>query len=256
MQITTLASGSTGNCSLICQGNTRILLDAGISCKRIREGLLQENVRPGELDAVFITHEHSDHISGLRVLEKNFPVPVYTTLPVIHMLEKTYPELKIPFHEIETGNPFSLGEISVTAFHVPHDAADCVGFRFAGDAVLGYATDCGCITEEVVQGLAGADIAMIEANHDITMLREGMYPYYLKRRILSDRGHLSNESCAELAGILLRQGTRSFILGHLSRNNNTVSAALGTVSAALPDVNVQLQAAPMAGNLTVSAEVI
>ena len=256
MQITTLASGSTGNSALIREGETRILIDAGISCKRIKEGLRQEGLEPQDLDGVLITHEHSDHVSGLRVLEKHYQLPVFATLPVIHALEAMGADCIIPFHEIETGTVFSVNDVQVRAFHVPHDAADCVGYRFTGEHVLGYATDTGCITEEIIEGLSGADIALIEANHDIQMLRTGGYPYYLKKRILSDHGHLSNESSAELAGILHQQGTCHFILGHLSRNNNTVQLAHDTVAQTLSGTGATLQTAPMLGNLTVSTEVI
>lgn len=256
MQITTLASGSTGNCALIREGETRFLIDAGISCKRIKEGLRQEGLEPGDLDGVLITHEHSDHISGLRVLEKHFQLPVFATLPVIHALERMVTDCMIPFHEIETGTVFSVGEVQATAFHVPHDAADCVGYRFSGRGVLGFATDTGCITEEMIRGLSGSDVALIEANHDVDMLRTGPYPYYLKKRILSDHGHLSNESSAKLAGLLREQGTCHFILGHLSRNNNTVQLAYDTVETVLRGTDATLHTAPMLGNLTVSTEVI
>lgn len=256
MQITTLASGSTGNCALIRDGETRILLDAGISCKRIKEGLRQEGLEPQDLDGVLITHEHSDHVSGLRVLEKHYQIPVFATLPVIHELEAMVTDCIIPFHEIETGTVFSVKDVLIRAFPVPHDAADCVGYRFSGESILGYATDTGCITEEIIAGLSGADIALIEANHDLQMLRTGPYPYYLKRRILSDYGHLSNESSAKLAGILHEQGTCHFILGHLSRNNNTVQLAYDTVRQTLDGTGATLHTAPMLGNLTVSTEVI
>ena len=233
MQITTLASGSTGNCALIREGETRILIDAGISCKRIKEGLRQEGLEPQDLDGVLITHEHSDHVSGLRVLEKHYQLPVFATLPVIHALEAMGADCIIPFHEIETGTVFSVNDVLVRAFHVPHDAADCVGYRFTGEHVLGYATDTGCITEEIIEGLSGADIALIEANHDIQMLRTGGYPYYLKKRILSGHGHLCNEDCARALIALHDRGVRNVILGHLSQENNSPELAQVTIDSAL-----------------------
>ena len=257
MQITVLASGSTGNCSLITEGSTRILVDAGISCKRIKTGLNEIGVSPGELDAILITHDHVDHVSGLRVFEKNFSVPLYTTLPVIHALEQSGLALGSLYNEFAAGEAFEIGGVSIRPFHVPHDAADCSGFRLTGDsAVLGYATDIGCITDEIVQGLAGSDLALIEANHDVQMLKQGPYPYYLKQRILSSNGHLSNESCAHLAGILQEQGTRRFVLGHLSQQNNEPMIARRTVQKSLELEPGDLFVAPALGNLTVRAKVV
>lgn len=257
MQITVLASGSTGNCSLITEGSTRILVDAGISCKRIRTGLSELGVRPEEIQGVLITHEHVDHVAGLRVLEKNHNIPLYSTLPVIHALEQSGLSLGSTFHEIAPGESFSLGGVSILPFHVPHDAADCSGYRITGDsAVLGYATDIGCITEEVVQGLSGSDLALIEANHDVRMLQQGPYPYYLKQRILSSKGHLSNDSCAQLAEILKERGTRRFVLGHLSQKNNEPMIARKTVQNSLSLEPDRLFVAPALGNLTVRAKVV
>jgi len=240
MKLCTLASSSSGNCALVSHGRTHILIDAGISLRRITKSLKALEVSPKELTAVLVTHEHTDHISGLRMLTKHHFVPIFAPEKVAQALLRAMPEAEPLIRRILPGAGFELGEMGVTSFRTPHDTPESVGYRLtAAGKTLAFATDCGCLTRELVEGTAGADIAVIEANHDVEMLINGSYPEYLKRRILSQRGHLSNDDCGRLAVILGQGGTRRLVLAHLSRENNTPQAALRTVSDALRQAGAQ-----------------
>lgn len=255
MRIVTFASGSTGNCSLISDGGANILLDAGISARRTESCLADCGLSPRDLCGVLITHEHSDHISGLPVLTKKYPdLRVYAPSLLCSALRRAVPSLEPSLNYIPVGESFTLGGLSVRAFRTPHDAAFSVGYRFESDVSLAFATDTGCVTDEMLTGLTGADIALIESNHDLDMLRDGPYPYPLKRRILSENGHLSNDDCAKLALSLAKSGTKHIIIGHLSRENNRPELALGTVESALCGLDVRVSVAPMKDILIVDGE--
>ena len=229
MRLTVFASGSTGNCALVRGGGRAVLLDAGISAKRICAGLEAAGVDPAGLDGIFITHEHSDHISGLTVFTKRYPLPVYAPGTVAGALRRSYPGVCPYIRAIDPERPLSLGCMTVTAFPTSHDTAQSVGYRLEADgAVLVTATDTGCVTPAMLRWFARADAALIEANHDEAMLRSGPYPAYLKKRILSDTGHLSNAECTWLASVLAHQGTSRIVLGHISKNNNLPGLARRT----------------------------
>lgn len=257
MNITLFASGSSGNCALVSDGDTHILLDAGISARRIRAGLSARDVTADALAGVLVTHEHSDHVKGLAVLLRHDPVPVYALPAVCAALRAQLPAGCL--HEIMPDVPFCLGDVCVTPFATMHDAAGSCGYRLDGSARFGLCTDLGVVTDTVRAALAGVDCAVIEANHDPELLRTGPYPIYLKRRIASKRGHLSNESAGELAAFLAENGAQQLILGHLSRENNTPDTALAAVSAALaaagfePGVQPELYAAPAQTVFTLTA---
>lgn len=252
MKVSVFASGSSGNCLLLSSGSTHILIDAGISMRRIQQSLAQTDLSIREIGGVLITHEHSDHISGLKMLIKHHSVPVYAPHTVANRLRGCLPEAEPCLHIIPVNESFPLGELSVTAFHTPHDTDESVGYRVRGDQVFALATDMGHVSDEVSSALTGADTVLIEANHDEEMLRYGPYPFYLKRRILSDHGHLSNACCAQLARALALSGTKRIILGHLSRENNTPSLAMQAAREATADLPVELYCAPVFGCLTVS----
>ncbi len=254
MILTTFASGSTGNCALVSSSGGNILIDAGISMKRIRENLSQSGLAPEQLAGLLITHEHSDHISGLAMLTKYHSVPVYAPAVLGENLRRAVPGLERCLRIFEVGRPFSLDGLTVTAFHTSHDTDESVGYRVERGCALGFATDMGCVTDEVENAILGCGAVLIEANHDRDMLVSGPYPAYLKHRILSPRGHLSNDDCARLAVKLANAGTKYIVLGHLSRENNTPELAYETVRAALGDREVYLAAAPMSGRLTVCVE--
>lgn len=244
MRIVTFASGSTGNCGLISDGGANILVDAGISMSRIVGGLAELGLTPRDMCGVLITHEHSDHISGLKMLVKHHGVKVFAPADLCRVLAAKTPELAPALCAIPLDESFIIENIRIKAFRTPHDAAFSVGYRFEGSAVFSLATDTGCITDALLNGLMGADIALIEANHDEQMLRNGPYPYYLKQRILAPSGHLSNIDCGKLALMLANRGTRHIILGHLSRENNSPELALSQVKAALSGTQTQLYVAP------------
>lgn len=255
MKVNVFASGSSGNCLLLSNGNTNILIDAGISMRRAAAALEQLGLTMRDIGGVLITHEHSDHIMGLKMLIKHHALPVYAPRTIANRLRGMLPGIDECLFEIPVGQDFRLGSVSVRAFHTPHDTDESVGYRVEGEAVFALATDMGCVTEEVYGGLCGADTVLIESNHDEQTLRYGPYPVYLKRRILSDCGHLSNTDCAVLAARLADSGTGRIILGHLSRENNTVSLAMQAAKDVLYGKDeVQLYCAPVLGCMQVPVE--
>ena len=255
MRLTVFASGSTGNCCLVQGGGANVLIDAGISARRIKDALAQTGLSPAELTGIFITHEHSDHIKGLSVFLKYTPVPVYAPGMVAQALCRTVPGVDFRLRPIVPEHPILLSGLTVTAFPTPHDTPESVGYRMtADDGRFACATDTGCVTETMLRYLTGTDIALIEANHDVAMLLSGPYPPALQRRILSSRGHLSNDDCAQLASLLAQHGTRQIVLGHLSRENNLPGLALRTVLCALEGTGTRVFAAPESGFLEVDTE--
>ena len=252
MKVRIFASGSSGNCMCISSGSTNILIDAGISMRRIEASLRGAGLELKDISGVLITHEHSDHVSGLKMLIKHYGIPVYAPHTVANRLRGMLPDIDPCLRIISVGQDFGLGCLLVRAFHTPHDTDESVGYRIEGDGCFAMATDMGHITDEVLESLSGADTVLIEANHDVDMLSYGSYPVYLKRRILSARGHLSNENCAKLALYLCRHGTRQIVLGHLSRENNRPDLALAAVRSQLDGMPVELHCAPPLGELTLA----
>lgn len=251
MRVHVFASGSSGNCLLVEEDETRVLIDAGISRRRLAAALNSLGCAMEQIGGVLITHEHSDHISGLEGLVKGRKLPVFAPHTVAARLEGALPSLSEQLRVIPTGEPFSLGSLRITAFHTSHDTDESVGYRIEGRGVYGHATDTGCVTEEMRRFLRGADTVLLESNHDEDMLRYGPYPFYLKKRILSTRGHLSNTDCAVFARELAESGTRKIILAHLSRENNTPQKALTEAERALTGLPTALFCAPVLGCLTV-----
>ena len=234
MLLTTFASGSTGNCLLLSLGGVHVLIDAGISWRRICGNLRLSGVAPEQLAGVAVTHSHSDHISGLATMAKYSDVPILAPPLVAEELCRMVPGTQRLIRRIPVGEDIPLGAVTLRAFHTPHDTAESVGYRLAcGEEAFAVATDMGHVTPEILEQLSGAQVALIEANHDPELLKSGPYPLQLKRRILSDRGHLSNEACASLAAALAERGARYLILGHLSRENNRPDLALRTVTEAV-----------------------
>ena len=244
MRIVTFASGSTGNCSLITEGRTNILIDAGISMRRTLAALETLGLTPRDLCGVLITHEHSDHISGLPVLVKRTGMRIIAPSELGEVLKRVKPELSESIDYIPHDGGLCVGDVRITAFPTPHDTSASFGYRIEGSEVFAFATDTGHISDELLEGLQGADTVVIEANHDKVMLKNGPYPPFLKQRVLSKHGHLSNDDCAKLACLLADSGTRQIILGHLSQQNNTPEAAETAVSEALSGRNVKIYTAP------------
>lgn len=230
MQVTVLASGSKGNSVFVEMEGVKLLVDAGISTRRIKQELSQIGQDIAELDGVFITHEHSDHISGLATLAKKYHIPVFSR-PDTFRAMSCYKNLPL-----DTVNPIvdqvRLGRVAVRAFGIPHDAADPVGYAVLGSSKCVVATDMGFVSSQLRQELEGARVLVLESNHDTDMLKNGSYPWPLKQRILSNRGHLSNTDAAWTI-VHLKQRPQKVLLAHLSEKNNTPQLALETVNSIL-----------------------
>ena len=250
MNIKVFASGSGGNCMLLSERDTHILIDAGISMRRLQQSLRAHDLEIEDIGGVLITHEHSDHVSGLKMLLKHYDLPLYAPHTVAARLCGMLPDAEETMHIIVPGEEFRVGAFCVRAFQTPHDTDESVGYRVEGRGVFALATDMGHVTDEILEGLTGADTVLIESNHDLDMLYNGPYPVQLKRRILSDRGHLSNTDCAALAARLARNGTGTVILGHLSKENNRPEIALRETEQALAGLGVQVFCAPVYGCLS------
>ena len=234
MRICTLASSSSGNCTVVSYNDTHLLIDAGISLRRIKDCLHMINLTPGDIGAILITHAHTDHISGIKMLLKHHKTPVFSSVGAGNDICSAIPEAEPYINCFETGAGFELGGITVRSFTTQHDAPGSVGYTLhANGKKLAYATDLGRVTDEVLQAACGANAAVIEANHDRNMLHNGPYPFHLKKRILSERGHLANNECGSFAARLALSGSQYILLAHLSRENNTPKLARDTVANAL-----------------------
>lgn len=237
MRLCSLYSGSSGNSIYVGTDHTHILIDTGVSAKKIIEGLNNLSIKPEEISAILITHEHSDHISGLGVLLRKYGIPVYTTNKTIEAISHYKNLGKVDmslFHEIEPENSFVIQDLTIKPISTWHDAADPVCYTLTdGNKKVSIATDLGDFDEHIVDSLSEADAMLIEANHDIRMLEVGPYPYYLKQRILSKKGHLSNERGGQLIKSLLNDHIKGIYLGHLSKENNYPDLAFETVKSEL-----------------------
>lgn len=233
MRMCSIASGSSGNCIYVGSDNSHLLIDTGISKKRIEEGLNKLEIKGDELDGILITHEHSDHIKGLGVFSRKYEIPIYATPGTIAGIKESSSLGKMPeglLHPIKTDHPFRLGELDVHPFAISHDANEPSGYRFEQDGKkIAVATDLGKYDEYTVENLKDLNAVLLESNHDIHMLEVGPYPYYLKQRVLGDRGHLSNELSGRLLCDILHNNLRSVLLGHLSKENNYEELAYETV---------------------------
>ena len=234
MRLFSIASGSSGNCVYVGDGNTHLLIDVGISGKRIDAGLNQNGLKTADINGILITHEHSDHTSGLGVLARRYKIPIYATKETIGEIMRTKslgamePELFIP---ILPDKEFRIEALTWQPFSISHDAANPVAYRIQNDKEekVAVATDMGTYNEYIIQNLSGLKALLLEANHDVRMLETGGYPYSLKCRILGDRGHLSNELSGKLLSMILHDGLKHIILGHLSKENNYEKLAYETV---------------------------
>lgn len=233
MRLLSIASGSSGNCIYVGNDNTHILIDTGISKKRIEEGLKEADLSLADIDGIFVTHEHSDHIQSLGVIQRKYNIPIYASNGTIESvlsegkLGKIDEELFIP---IEADKTFELKGIKINPFRVSHDAREPFAYRVDdNDASVAVATDMGFFDDYIVDNLQNLNAILIEANHDIRMLQLGKYPYVLKQRILSDRGHLCNEMCGRLIDKILNPSLESVFLGHLSQENNYPDLAYQSV---------------------------
>jgi len=226
-----LFSGSSGNCLCVSTEETRLLIDAGMSGKRILEALCSVGEKPSDISAVLISHEHSDHIRGAGILSRKLDIPIYANETTWEAMAEQLGPVKVENRRFfVTGEEFAIGDIAIKPFRIPHDAAEPVGFNFfSKDKKITTATDIGHITKELLLHFESSDLILLESNHDIEMVKVGPYPYNLKRRILGEHGHLSNEMAGKVIAYMAKQGTRKFLLGHLSRENNFPELAYQTV---------------------------
>ena len=242
LRFSPLFSGSSGNAIYVGCDDTHILVDAGLSGTRISNELQKIGLHPAQLTAILVTHEHSDHVSGVGVLSRKYHLPVYATAGTWEGMSGKIGNLEAQFRcELEPERDFYLGDLNITPFSTPHDANQPVGFCFAcGGARFAVATDVGCPKKGWMGAVRGADAVLLESNYDPDMLKAGSYPYELKRRILSSRGHLCNDDAGSCALELVQSGTKHIVLGHLSKENNFPELALRCCEDALRAGGVRL----------------
>ena len=236
----TLASGSSGNAALLSCGSTHLLIDMGISCRRVCRSLTEMGLTPEDLSAVLITHEHTDHISGLATYIKKYRTPILCTPGTARQLQYRLAGIGLLLRPLSMGQPVSWDDLEITPLPTSHDCRESAAFRVdTPDGSLGYLTDTGLVEEETRQRLLGTDLLVLESNHDVDMLLSGPYPYPLKRRVIGNEGHLSNADAAVFAADSARCGTRSIILAHLSAENNRPELALAASAEALSKLGLQ-----------------
>jgi phosphoribosyl 1,2-cyclic phosphodiesterase len=240
LSVCMLASGSKGNCIHIAAGEKAILVDAGLSGREIERRMRQRDLRPDFLRAIIVSHEHIDHIRGVGVLARRYKLPVYMSSQTASAALSSIGRLP-HFSQFQTGEPFRLPPFTIHPFNVSHDAVDPVGFTIRmNGSQIGIATDLGVATGLVQEHLRGCHLLVLEANHDMEMLINGPYPWPLKQRIKSRKGHLSNDAAVALLRSVMTVHLRCVILGHLSETNNTVDQALKIVRKAIDGHDIHL----------------
>ena len=236
LQVSILASGSKGNSVYVEMDGVRLLVDVGISAARITKGLRARGIEPQSLDAVLVTHEHIDHVRGLKTLAKQYHLPILATRGTLAGIDGGA-AFEDDMRSIS--DAFMIGNVTVQPFATSHDAAEPCGFRIEGSHCCTVATDLGVVTDTVQDAMEGADVLVLEANHDADLLRQGNYPWPLKRRILSNRGHLANGDAA-WALTRMKKHPRKVYLAHLSEENNRPALARDTVHDILASCGVTL----------------
>lgn len=237
-----IASGSSGNCEYIETNNTRILVDAGLSGKKIQAGLQSIDVDPKKLNGILVTHEHKDHIKGAGILSRRFNIPIYANNNTWEAMREYLGKLDNENIKIINNNDnFEIGNIGIDTFSTSHDAVDSLGYSLNyKNKKISIVTDTGIITEDMKSKIKDSDLLMLESNHDIEMLKIGAYPYYLKKRILSEKGHLSNEDAGNLIAEIFKDKFQKIFLGHLSRENNFPELAYQTVVNIMTEKGIKL----------------
>lgn len=232
MKFCSLYSGSSGNSIFVASDRAKILVDAGLPGKKIDEALKSIGQSPEGLDGIFITHEHSDHIKGVGVLSRKYNIPIYANDKTWSTMEGSIGKIKEENIRImDRRSTIEIGDMAVKSFIIPHDAIAPVGYTVeCKDKKVSIATDFGTFTEEIYSNIKDSEVILLESNHDVNMLKFGPYPYNLKRRILSEVGHLSNDDCGKAIVDIAKSGaSKKIILGHLSNTNNHPDLAFETV---------------------------
>lgn len=233
MRLCSIASGSSGNCIYVGSEATHLLVDVGISGKRTESGLHELGLTGRDIDGILVTHEHADHINGLGVIARKYEIPIYATAGTIEAMKRCAGLGNVDeslFREVQEDTRLTIKDLTVNPMHISHDAAQPVGYRISyGNKKVAVCTDLGVYNDYTVECLKGMDALLLEANHDVNMLQVGPYPYYLKQRILGERGHLSNENSGRLLCRILHDNLQAVLLGHLSRENNLPELAFESV---------------------------
>ncbi|MGF7059331.1 MBL fold metallo-hydrolase [Brassicibacter mesophilus] len=242
LRFCSLASGSSGNCQYIETDKVRILIDAGLSGKRVQNSLVSIGVDPSSIDCMLVTHEHKDHIKGIGILSRRFDLPIYANENTWINMQSEIGEVK--GEHVKTFNTekiFEIGDIAVQPFKISHDASEPVGYCFFyKGAKISIVTDTGCVDEELKGKIKNSQLLMIESNHDTEMLKMGKYPWFLKKRILGEYGHLSNDDAGRLLTEVLSGNNENILLAHLSKENNFPELAYQTVANILTEKGINI----------------
>jgi len=234
MRFSSIGSGSAGNGLVVEQGSTKLLLDCGFGLRDTEQRLARINITPDQLTGILITHEHEDHAGGVFKLARKYRIPVWLTHGTFKMIEKNLPAEPLDLLIIDSHSKFNINEIEITPFPVPHDAREPVQYTFSnGNKKLGVLTDTGCTTPYIQEMLSGCDGLVLECNHDIDMLMNGIYPMSLKQRVSGRLGHLDNTSAANILSQLDNRHLKHIIAAHLSEKNNKPALAIRALSSAL-----------------------
>lgn len=230
MKYCSIASGSSGNCHYIGYKDTNILIDAGLSGKRITKGLDEIDIDANKLNGIFVTHEHSDHIKGIGVLSRKYDLPIFVNYKTWNAIKEKIGKVKEENIKIfENDKEYAIGDMGIKPFSITHDAVDPVGFKLTdGKKAISVATDIGHVSDNIKENLLGSKLIILESNYDKEMLLMGSYTYALKKRVMSNIGHLSNEAAAKFAVELIKNGAENLLLAHLSRENNFPALAFET----------------------------
>lgn len=242
IRLCSLSSGSSGNCIYVGNDNSGLLVDCGISGKAIIKGIKDIGVCTSTIKAVLVTHEHSDHIRSVGIISRKLNIPIYANINTWNNMSNSIGNISPENIKVfSTGEEMEIEGIGVKSFNIPHDASEPMGYCFySKNRKISIATDLGYFSDTVKESISGSDMVMLESNHDIEMLKVGKYPYFLKRRILSDYGHLSNEAAGNAVYELLNSGVREVMLGHLSKENNFPELAYQTVISILEQKGVKV----------------
>lgn len=241
MRFCSLYSGSSGNSIFVASNNSKILVDAGLSGKNIEKALKEIDENPREIDGIFVTHEHLDHIKGVGVLSRKYNIPIYANELTWKAMIRNIGKIEDDNVKITTEGYIKIKDMDVLSYRIPHDAASPCGYKILSDnKSVCVATDLGYFSEEVKSAIKDSDLVLLESNHDVEMLKFGPYPYNLKRRILSDVGHLSNDDCGKAIVDIAKSSKKRIILGHLSKTNNYPELAYKTVVNELVDNGIEI----------------
>ena len=237
LRFATFASSSSGNCVYVGTENTNILIDAGLSGKKVEEGLSSLGLTGNDIDGIFVTHEHSDHVKGIGVLSRRYNIPIFATEGTWGNMPSSIGQIRPNLmKDIYAEEYCAFNDLTIKPFEIPHDAAQPVGYTVGvNNTKITIATDIGHISDTVLENVKGSSLVLLEANHDVEMLQYGGYPQSLKSRILSDFGHLSNVNAGRLLDTVIDSSVKYVFLGHLSKENNTPRLAYDTVSKILTD---------------------